>query len=168
MRRILLTLLCVAALMSAKTPRPLANLTFATPPGIKPVKLSAYAGQVLVIAVFSTQCEACVTAVTYLDRLQKEYQGKGVQMLGASADVGSISMIGPFIQRYKVSIPLGVLTEAEAQRLTDSGPTDHLMVPAFLFVDKKGQVRYQYPGDHNFFKDGDKNTRGIIEALLKQ
>lgn len=168
MRRILLILLCVAALAAAKTPRPLANLTLAAPPGGKAVKLSTYSGKVLVIAVFSTECNPCATAIQYLERLQKEYKAKGVQMVGAAANGGAISTIKPFIDRYKITIPLGVLTEDEAKRLTDSTPTEHLIVPAFLFVDKKGSVRFQYPGDHTFFNDGDKNTRGVIEGLLRQ
>jgi peroxiredoxin len=168
MRRFLLILLCVAALASAKTPRPLANLTLAAPPGMKPTKLTDYAGKVMVIAVFSTECEPCTTAILYLERLQKEFKDKGVQMVGAAANGGAISTIRPFMDRYKITIPLGVLTEAEARRLTDSGPADRLMVPAFIFVDKKGQVRVQYPGNDKFFDDGDKNTRAVIESLLRQ
>jgi len=167
MRRFLLLLLCVAALVSAKTPRPLPDLTLAVPPGLKATKLNQFPGKVLVIAVFSTECEPCATAVQYLDRLQKEYKDKGVQMMAGAANNGAISLVGPFVDRYKVTIPVGVLTEAEAQRLTDSGPRDHLLVPAFLFVDKKGQIQFQFPGNDKFFDDGDKNTRRVIDNLLR-
>lgn len=168
MRRVVLILLCVAALAAAKTPRPLANITLAAPPGLKATKLSAYPGKVMVIAIFSTQCRSCIDAIRYLERLQKDYQSKGVQMVGAAADAGAISTIRPFRDRHKITIPLGVLTEDEARRLSDSGPKDHLKVPAFLFVDKKGVVRFQHPGDDKFFDNVDKNTRSVIENLLRQ
>jgi hypothetical protein len=38
----------------------------------------------------------------------------------------------------------------------------------YLFVDKKGTVRFQYPGNDDFFKAEEKNTRILIEGLLKQ
>jgi hypothetical protein len=36
-----------------------------------------------------------------------------------------------------------------------------------MFVDKKGTVRFQYPGKDDFFKNEEKNTRTLIEGLLK-
>jgi hypothetical protein len=38
----------------------------------------------------------------------------------------------------------------------------------YLFVDKKGTVRFQYSGKDDFFKAEEKNTRILIEGLLKQ
>jgi len=38
----------------------------------------------------------------------------------------------------------------------------------YMFVDKKGNVRFQYAGKDDFFKNEEKNTRILIEALLKQ
>ena len=168
MRRILLILSCVAALATAKTPRPLADITLAPPLGAKPIKLSDYKGKVVLLVVFSTDCEACTTAIRYLEKLQKEFKDRGAQMIGAAADPGAITTIKPFIDRYKFTIPLGVLTEDQARLLTDMGPTDHLKVPAYLFIDKKGQVRFQYGADATFFNATDKNTRGVIEGLLHQ
>ena len=168
MRRILLILLCMALLATAKTPRPLANITIAPPPFGKAIQLSSYRGKVMVIAVFSTGCEACVTTIRYLDRLQKDYSGKPVVMIGGAADPGAVSLIRPFIDRYKITIPLGVLNEDDARRLTDSTPTQHLGVPALMFVDKKGIVQSQFPGDSPFFKAANKNTRLIIDSMLKQ
>jgi hypothetical protein len=41
-------------------------------------------------------------------------------------------------------------------------------VPIFVFIDKKGTIRAQYMGDDPFFKNEDKNTRAMIESLLKE
>ena len=45
---------------------------------------------------------------------------------------------------------------------------DHPFVPMYMFVDKKGTVRFQYTGKDDFFKNEEKNTRLLIEGLLKQ
>jgi peroxiredoxin len=168
MRRTFLVLFCLAALAVAKKPRPLADITLAAPAGGKAINLSSYKGKVMLIAVFSTECGECVNAIQFLNRLQAEYKGKAVVLTGGAANPGAAANLRPFIDRYNLSLPLGALNEPEARRLTDSGPTDRLMVPAFLFVDKKGTVRYQYPADSEFFKSRDNNTRGLLNELLGQ
>ena len=122
----------------------------------------------MLIVIFSTGCETCVPALQFLDRLQAEYRDRGVVIAGAAADPPAISTIQSLIDRFRIKIPLGVLTEDEARRLADAGPTEKLTVPAFLFVDKKGIVRSQNPGDSGFFKDRDKNTRLLLDGLLRE
>jgi len=174
MRRIAFILLCASVSVwvcaaAPKTPRPLPNMTIPAPLGAKPIKLSSYAGKVLLIAVFSTECETCIQTLQLLERMQKEFKGKDVQVVGAAADPAAVSILPPFIDRYRFTIPLGYLTEADARRLTDlTNPADRLKVPAFLFVDKKGNVRFQYPGDDDFFDQTEMNTRGVILGLLGQ
>ena len=174
MRRIAFILLCVfvsvwVCAAAPKTPRPLPNMTIAAPLGVKPIRLAGYSGKVLLLAVFSTGCETCLATLQFLERLQKEFKGQDVQIVGAAADPAAASLLQPFIDRYKFTIPLGFLTETEARKLTDlNSPTDILKVPAFLFVDKKGTVRFQYPGDDDFFDKTEMNTRGVIQGLLRQ
>jgi hypothetical protein len=41
-------------------------------------------------------------------------------------------------------------------------------MPQLVFIDRKGIVRAQYPGDDKFFKEAEEtNMRNQIEALLK-
>jgi thiol-disulfide isomerase/thioredoxin len=167
MRRILIALFCAALLAFAKTPRPLADITLAAPPGGKPVKLTSYAGKVMVILMFSTECRTCAEAAAILERVQRDYKDKGVVIVGAAANPGAISLIRPFMNRYKVTFPMGVLTEAEARRLGDFGPADVLKTPTLLFVDKNGTVRQHFPGDSPFLDNAERNTRLSIDALLR-
>jgi hypothetical protein len=37
-----------------------------------------------------------------------------------------------------------------------------------VFIDKKGMIRAQHIGDDPFFQNEDKNTRAMIESLLKK
>lgn len=168
MRRLLLTLFCMLALASAKTPRPLADVTLQAPFGSKAVKVKGYPGKVMIIGVFSTECRSCAQALAFLERIQKEYKPKGVQFVGAAANEGAISLINGFKSDYKITFPLGVVNEADARKLTDLGPTERLKVPTFLFVDKKGNVLNQMPGDSPFFDDINKNTKIFLDGLLRQ
>jgi thiol-disulfide isomerase/thioredoxin len=168
MRRLLLTVFCVLALASAKTPRPLADITLSTPPGSKAVKVKAYPGKAMIIAVFSTECTSCAQALAFLERIQKEYKPKGAQFVGAAANTAAISLIKPFQVDYKITFPLGVVSEADARLLADLGPTDRLKVPTFVFVDKKGIIINQIAGDSAFFDDINKNTRLVLDGLLRQ
>ena len=61
-----------------------------------------------------------------------------------------------------------MVSEADARQLADLGPTDRLKVPTFVFVDKKGTIINQIAGDSPFFDDINKNTRLILDGLLRQ
>ena len=41
-------------------------------------------------------------------------------------------------------------------------------VPIYVFIDKKGTIREQHMGGEPFFQSEDKNTRAVIESLLKE
>jgi hypothetical protein len=41
-------------------------------------------------------------------------------------------------------------------------------IPVYLFIDKKGIIRAQYTGGGPFFEDEDKNTRAMIDMLMKE
>jgi len=43
-----------------------------------------------------------------------------------------------------------------------------LMMPQLVVIDRKGVIRYQYPGNDPFFENEEKNLREILLPLLKQ
>lgn len=88
-------------------------------------------------------------------------------VLGAAANPGALSLMRPFIDRYRLTFPVGFIGETEARKLGDFGPADILKVPTLLFVDKRGMVRQHIPGDSPFLKDAEKNTRLTIDGLLR-
>ena len=173
MLRTILVVLCAfvtaAVMVFAKTPRPLADVTISPAPGGKAIKLSSFKGRPLVIAVISTECADCANAIQYLDVIQKEYKAKGVQIVGAAANGGAISTVGAFIDRYRPSFPIGVLSEDELKRLGDyTNPKERPYVPIFIFVDKKATVTFQAGAEQPFFKEVDKLTRALLDNMVKQ
>ena len=160
-----------AVMVFAKTPRPLADVTISPAPGGKAIRLWSLKGKPLLIAVISTECQGCADAIQYLDVIHKQYSAKGVQILGAAANGGAISTVGAFIDRYRPSFPIGVLSEAELRRLgdyTDPTSKERPYVPIFIFVDKKSTVIAQYTAEQPFFQDVDKITRAVLDNMIRQ
>jgi len=68
----------------------------------------------------------------------------------------------------QLGFPLGYLDQTNTTQLFDFKRDDHPFVPIYMFVDRKGTVRFQYAGKDDFFKNEEKNTRILVESLLKQ
>jgi len=150
----------------ASTPRPLADVSVPVPNG-KPIRLSQYRGKVMVIALISITCDHCANSMKLLDQFQKEYGPRGFQAFAIAGDPNAekmLSVLPPIKQAY----PLGYLDQNTTMQVFDFKRNDHPFVPIYLFVDKKGTVRFQYAGKDDFFKNEEKNTRYYIDALLKQ
>ena len=167
MIRVILAFVCLlVSLQGASTPRPLADVSMAMADG-KKVRLTQYKGKVMVVALVSTTCDHCIASLQLLTKLQQEYGPRGFQAVGVAANDGAQSTLAGFI-RLQITFPVGYLDQATTMQLCDFKPDDHPFVPMYLFVDKKGTVRFQYAGKDDFFKAEEKNTRYFIEALLKQ
>jgi thiol-disulfide isomerase/thioredoxin len=167
MLRFFLAFVCLlGSIQGASTPRPLADVTVPMPDG-KKIHLGQYRGKVMLVVLVSTTCDHCLSSLGMLSNLQKEYGPKGFQAVGIAADDEAQKNLPGFI-RLQISLPVGYLDQNTTMQVFDFKPTDHPFVPMFMFVDKKGTVRFQYAGKDDFFKAEEKNTRLLIEALLKQ
>lgn len=167
MIRFALAFVCLLmSLQAASTPRPLADVTVPMADG-KKVRLSQYRGKVMVVALVSTTCDHCIASLQTLSALQREYGPRGFQAVGVAANDEAQESLAGFI-RLQIAFPVGYLDQKTTMQVFDFKPEDHPFVPLFLFVDKKGAVRFQYPGKDDFFKAEEKNTRLLIDALLKE
>ena len=149
----------------ASTPRPLADVTVPTRDQ-KKIRLNQYRGKVMVVALISVTCDHCAASLKLLDQLQKEYGPRGFQAFAIAGDENAEKMLA--VLNIKQDYPIGSLDQNTIMQLFDFKPNDHPFVPMYLFVDKKGTVRFQYAGKEDFFKAEEKNTRILIDALLKQ
>ena len=166
--RKLVVFLCLTMLAFAtQVPRPMADVTIDPPPGGKPIRIRDYRGKTVLVAILSTECSTCVQSITILNNIQKEYGPRGVQVLAAAVNDGAISLVGPFIQRYRPSFPMGVLGRDATRRLADFSTDERPYVPMFVFIDKQGTVRLQAFGDSEFFKNEDRETRKGLDLMLK-
>ena len=167
MIRTLLAFVCLlVSAQAASLPRPLADVTVPIADG-KKVKLSQYRGKVMVIALISTTCAHCIQSIQMLTQVQKDYGPRGLQVFAVAADDLAPKAVSG-LMKLQPGFPIGYLDQNTTMQLCDFKRDDHPFVPMYLFVDKKGTVRFQYPGSDDFFKNEDKNTRILVEGLLKQ
>jgi peroxiredoxin len=165
-KAVLVSLCLLISVEGASTPRPLANVTVPAADG-KKVRLTQYRGKVMLVALVSTTCDKCLSSLQMLSTLQKEYGPRGFQAIGVAANDGAQESLAGFI-RLQIAFPVGYLDQNTTMQVFDFKRDDHPFVPMFMFVDKKGMVRFQYPAKDDFFKREEKNSRLLIEALLKE
>jgi peroxiredoxin len=166
MLRRLAILLCLAAACHAKEPRPAADIPIPTSDQ-KKIRLKQYRGKVVILVLISTTCDDCIKTLAILNKMQKDFGPRGLQMIGAAINDNAAYSIGPFVQRYRPSFPMGSLGREDAIKMADIPPNTRPFVPVVLFIDRQGTVRLQYYGNDPVLKEQEKALRAIADSLLK-
>jgi thiol-disulfide isomerase/thioredoxin len=151
----------------ARTPRPLADIPIQTPDR-KGINLKKFRGKVVLLAIISSECDACIKTLDLMTRLEKSYGQRGFQAVAALGDENAPFLLNPFIQRYRPSYPVGFLTKDQIIKITDIPPDMRPYVPISLFIDPEGVVRYQFLGNEGFYQDQEKGSRAVIETMLQR
>ncbi len=162
-----LGLIVSAYAASVATPRPLADVPIQTPDKNKKINLRQYRGKVVLLVLFSTNCDDCVSTIGLVSRFQKEYADQGLQVVAAAINDNGAFEVTPFIQRYRLQFPVGFLGRDETIKLAAIGKDVRPFVPIAMFIDRKGIVQQQFYGDDVIFKDQEKAFRAITASLLK-
>jgi thiol-disulfide isomerase/thioredoxin len=84
-----------------------------------PIKLGDYSGKVLLVNLWATWCGPCRMETPELVKLHKEFQSRGVEMVGLSTEdpEASAESVSDFIREYKVDYQIGWATREVAQTL---------------------------------------------------
>ena len=109
------------------------------------VSLASYKGRPLVVDFWATWCGPCKLEIPWLEDLQKQYAGQGLQILGVSADdldkgdpaklFTEKREISDFASQMHINYP--VLLDADA--IADAwGGVDNL--PTTFFIDRNGKI----------------------------
>jgi len=77
-------------------------------------------------------------------------------------------LLPEFLMRFRPAFPVGYTGRATVYDYLQLPSTRPFSVPTYVFIDKKGMIRAQHPGDDPFFQAEDKNTRAMIDSLLKE
>jgi cytochrome oxidase Cu insertion factor (SCO1/SenC/PrrC family) len=81
--------------------------------------LSSYRGKVVVMAFMYTTCTHCQHTAGVLSKINNDYAGKGVQILGVAIDAGAAQGIPTFMKITNANFPVGYATaEAPARCAT--------------------------------------------------
>ena len=119
--------------------------------------------KILVVDFWATWCPPCREGIPHFVRLQNEFQNQGVQVMGISMDspdnpFSCVAVVKKFWADNQVNYPCGLGTTELKRRV----PGD-MKLPATLFVDRSGTVRYIATGYHDYAK-----LSAIAEVLASE
>jgi len=162
----LLAFLCLAGLSFSQVPRPLADVPILYPDGKKLSLKTKYRGRVMAIVLISTSCGGCRELVELFTKMRERFGPRGFVVVGAAIEPNAKFNLVAWVQRYRPQFEFGYLERDGAIKLAAMPPTGSV-VPIMVFVDKKGQVRFQAYGHDAIMKETEKAVPAIIDSLLK-
>jgi len=110
----------------------------------RPIKLSDYAGKVLVVNLWATWCGPCRMEIPELVKFHKEYRAKGLEVVGLSTENPEASAEGVrrFAQEYKMEYPVGWVTTDVAIALMQGRDA----IPQSFVISRDGRILKRFVG----------------------
>jgi thiol-disulfide isomerase/thioredoxin len=105
--------------------------------------LADYKGKIVVLDFYATWCEPCRAETPRLVQLQKEYQQKGLQVIGLN--VGGASdrdQVPLFAKEFGIQYPLGFPDD----QFADSFLGDNQNIPQAFVFDRNGKLVKRFIG----------------------
>jgi peroxiredoxin len=159
--------LVVLPVFAAKIPRPAPEFVFETASGEK-VALSQFKGKVLAVEFLLTTCVHCKRTSKVMQKLYNEYNGKGFQAIGIAFNDGAKSMLSGYALETGATYTLGVGNRDRVIDFMQHPVMLTMWTPQLVMIDKNGQIRAQFQGTDDFFKNEEANMRQWIETLIKE
>ena len=162
---LLLTLFCAGA-RAAAIPRPAPEFVVRNSTG--QALLSQLRGKVVLLSFIHSTCPHCQQSMGVLNQLQKEYGPRGFQTLAAAFNDNSAQLLPEFMARFRPIFPVGFTSRETVSEYLKLPADRPFKIPVYVFIDKKGMIRALHMASEPFFQDDPKNTRALIESLLKE
>lgn len=125
------------------------------------LKLSDFAGQVVVLNVWASWCAPCRAEAGALEEVALQFDGKGVQFIGLNTR-DSQAAAQAFTRNFGVTYPSMVDTDGRIQLLfNDSLPPQ--AIPSTIVIDQRGRVAARALGTVT-----SATLRAMIEPLLDE
>lgn len=129
-----------------------------------PIKLANYSGKVLLVNLWATWCGPCRMETPELVKLHKEFQSRGVEMVGLSTEdpEASADSVSDFIREYQVDYQIGWATREVAQTLMQ-GRTS---IPQSFVIARDGRIVRRFIGFRPDLTPG--QIKQALEEALKE
>ena len=108
----------------------------------KEIKLSAYAGKVVLLDFWATWCGPCRMELPHFVELQEKYKGKGFSFVGISLDQQGSDMVRNFATQWKLNYPIVVDSTGEVG-MAYGGIRS---IPSTFLIGKDGSVLDMFVG----------------------
>jgi peroxiredoxin len=128
----------------------------------KPLRLSDYRGEVVVVNAWATSCGPCRAEAPALERTYRTFEDRGVQVLGISTDVGRRNARA-FQREFGLSYPS--LHDPGGRQFLElpRGMVNPQLLPFTLFVDRAGRIAGAVQA-----RLDEKELAAIVTPLLKE
>ena len=109
-----------------------------------PIKLANYSGKVMLVNLWATWCGPCRIETPELVKLHKEFQSRGVEMIGLSTEDpdASAESVADFVKEYDVKYHIGWAKREVAQTLMQ-GRTN---IPQSFIIARDGRIVKRFIG----------------------
>ena len=101
----------------------------------KPLRLSDYKGQPVVLDFWATWCAPCRASMPHLNQIQDHFQPQGLVVIGLSVDDGASSAVRRYADKLGVKFRLAM---ADEEVLDDYGPIRS--IPTTIFINRRGEM----------------------------
>jgi len=134
------------------------DFTLTNPDG-KKVSLKDYRGKVVFLNFWATWCEACRDEMPSMEKLYREFKGKGLEVVGVNVKDKRPDALA-FLKKYQISYPIIMDPEGEAGLLYGA-----FGMPITYLIDRKGVVQARLLGGADWYTPG---ARNLIKTLVEQ
>ena len=134
------------------------DFTLLNPDGRK-VSLKDFRGKVVFLNFWATWCESCRDEMPSMERLYREYKGKGLEIVAVNIKEKRQDALA-FVKQLKVNYPVLMDTEGEVGLLYGA-----FGLPATYLIDRKGVVLARMFGPADWHSPA---ARKLIGELVEQ
>jgi peroxiredoxin len=157
-RAALLALLVATPVLAVAPSGPAPQFQLASIAG-KPISLSQYKGQVVMINFWASWCVSCRQEMPVLEKLYSKYKPMGFTLIGVNVEPDS-ALGTNWLKSTPVTFPILFDTKSEVSKLY-SVPG----MPSTVIVDRKGNLRWMHVG----YKPGEENEYlDQVRALVRE
>ena len=129
-----------------------------TPAGTS-VKLSSYAGKVVLLNFWATWCPPCRNEIPSIEALYTKFKDQGFVVLGVDLQEDPAS-VSDFVKKYAMTYP--VVLDQTGQVASEYGARG---IPLSFLIDRKGQITSGAIGGREW---SGPETEALVKALLQQ
>jgi peroxiredoxin len=123
----------------------------------KPITLSAYKGNVVLLDFWATWCGGCKQEIPWYVEFYDRYRPNGLAVIGVSMDDGGMAVVKPFLAPHHMDYPVVIGNENLASRY------DLRNMPVTVLIDRSGRIAAAHAGIVD-----KQNFESLIKALLRE
>lgn len=114
----------------------------------KQMRLSDYSGKVVILDMWATWCGPCRNEIPELIKLSKEYEDRGVEVVGLTVDNPGIDTgkVLSFAREFNINYQLGWASREDASIIM--GLSGSGSIPQTLIITRDGHVLKNFVGFH--------------------